>query len=500
MKILSVDQIRQLDQATIAHEPIAPIQLMERASQAFVDWFTVRYDAFTPVKVFCGLGNNGGDGLAIARLLVQANYIVEVFVVRHAPRESDDFAHNHRRLKLLINPYYIENGGDVPTLRQRDVVIDAILGSGISRPAEGIVKLVIERINQAPAQVISVDIASGLRANQPGSPDDVTIWPDHTVTFELPKLGLLLPGNARSVGEWHRVDIGLNQRFIDQAPTPYFYTTEAEARLLLRRRGRFSNKGTFGHALLLVGSYGKIGAGILAAKACLRSGVGLLTVQVPHCGYVAMQTAVPEAMCRPDVDERILTGPSDVDGPALTDYAAIGIGPGLGKAPETVRFLREVLTNFNKPMVVDADALNILAQHRDLLGLLPENSILTPHPKEFERLTQRWQNDYDKLELLTEFAQRKQVIVVLKGAYTAVALPNGDVHFNSSGNPGMSTGGTGDVLTGLLTALLAQGYDPIEAAVLGVFAHGHAGDRAADVRGQTGLTASDVVDCLRWNW
>ena len=500
MKILNAEQIRQLDQVTITHEPIAPLQLMERASQAFVDWFIRRYDAATPVKVFCGLGNNGGDGLAIARLLLQANYPVEVFVVRYAPRESDDFAHNHRRLKLLITPHYIENPVDMPTLRQHDVVIDAILGLGISRPAEGLVKQVIERINHAPAQVVSVDIASGLRANEPGQPNDSTIWPDHTVTFHLPKLALLLPGNTRSVGEWHLIDIGLNKRFIDQTPSPYHYTTAAEARLLLRKRERFSHKGTFGHALLVVGSYGKIGAGVLAAKACLRSGVGLLTVQVPRCGYVALQTAVPEAMCRPDIDERVLTGPSDVEGTSLTDYDAIGVGPGIGKAPETARFLGEILTNFNKPVVVDADALNLLAVNKDLLGLLPENSILTPHPKEFERLTQRWQNDYDKLELLREFAQHQQVIVVLKGAHTAIALPNGDVHFNSTGNPGMSTGGTGDVLTGLLTALLAQGYDPVEAAVLGVFAHGQAGDRAARSRGQIGLTASDVVESLHWIW
>jgi NAD(P)H-hydrate epimerase len=213
-----------------------------------------------------------------------------------------------------------------------------------------------------------------------------------------------------------------------------------------------------------------------------------------------MQTAVPEAMCRPDVDERILTGPSDVEGPSLTDYAAIGVGPGIGKAPETARFLREVLTNFNKPVVIDADALNILSAHKDLMDLLPENSILTPHPKEFERLTQRWQNDYDKLEFLREFAQKRQVIVVLKGAHTAIALPNGEVHFNSTGNPGMSTGGTGDVLTGLLTALLAQGYDPVEAAVLGVFTHGQAGDKAAQAHGQIGLIASDVVDNLQWSW
>jgi ADP-dependent NAD(P)H-hydrate dehydratase / NAD(P)H-hydrate epimerase len=498
MKILSVEQTRQLDQYTISNEPVAPIQLMERASQAFVDWFKVRFDAFTPVKVFCGLGNNGGDGLAIARLLVQANYIVEVYVVRHAPRESDDFAHNHRRLKLLINPHYIEKPGDMPTLRQKDVVIDTILGSGISRPVEGIVKTVIEAINRAPAQVVAVDIASGLYANQPNQPGEVTIQPDYTVTFELPKLALLLPGNERAVGEWHVVEIGLHQRFIDQAPTPYYYTTNDEAKLLLRQRERFSHKGTFGHALLLAGSYGKMGAAVLAARACLRSGVGLLTVQTPACGYEILQTAVPEAMCRPDRHDRVLTGPSEVDGPALSDYSALGIGPGIGKSPETVRLLREVMTSFNRPMVIDADALNLIAEHRDLMGLLPENSILTPHPKEFERLTQRWQNDYDKLELLREFAQRKQVIVVLKGAYTAVALPNGEVHFNSTGNPGMSTGGTGDVLTGVLTALLAQGYDPVEAAVLGVFEHGLAGDLAAKERGQVGLTASDIIKNLYW--
>ncbi|MBO0932048.1 NAD(P)H-hydrate dehydratase [Fibrella aquatilis] len=500
MKILDVDQIRQLDQYTILNEPIAPIQLMERASQAFTNWFMAHYDTKTAVKVFCGLGNNGGDGLAIARMLIQAAYNVEVFVVRYAPRESDDFAHNHRRLKLLTNPIYIENGGDIPTLRHSDVVIDAILGSGISRPAEGIVRAVIEAINRAPACVVSVDMASGLYANSATEPGEITITPDHTVTFEMPKLAMMLPGNAKSVGEWHVVDIGLHQRFIDQSPTPYYYTTRDEARLLLRRRERFSNKGTFGHALLLVGSYGKIGAGVLAARACLRSGVGLLTVQVPRCGYGILQTAVPEVMCRPDVHERLLTGPSEVEGPALADYAAVGIGPGIGKAPETARFLREVLTNCRKPVVVDADALNLLAEQRDLMGLLPENSILTPHPKEFERLTQRWQNDYDKLEILRDFAQRKQVIVVLKGAHTAVALPNGDVHFNSTGNPGMSTGGTGDVLTGVLTALLAQGYDPVEAAVLGVFAHGHAGDLAAKQHGEVGLTASDVTDSLQWTW
>lgn len=500
MKILNVDQIRALDQSTIKSEPIAPLNLMERAALAFVDWYVDRFPSTTPTKIFCGLGNNGGDGMAIARLLLEREYPIEVHVVRYAPRESDDLMHNHRRLKLVLDHInYIEFSKDIPAIRHNEVMIDAILGSGLSRPAEGIIKSTVEAINRAPATVVSVDIASGLYADQPNASGDVIIEPDYTVTFQLPKLAFVLPRNGRYVGEWHVVDIRLNKRYIDQAPTPYFFTQPHEARLLLRQRDRYANKGTFGHALLLAGSYGKIGAAVLAARACLRSGAGLLTVQVPRCGYAIVQTAVPEAMCLPDQHEHVLTGTGEISGPSPTDYSVVGVGPGLGKAPETLAMLRALLPTLKQPMVVDADALNLLAENRDLLPLLPPNSILTPHPKEFERLTTTWTDDYQKLALLREFARAHRVVVVLKGAHSAVATPGGEVHFNATGNPGLSTGGTGDVLTGVLTALLAQGYDPVEAAVLGVFAHGLAGDRVAEQRGQIGMVASDVVDALRWD-
>lgn len=505
MKILDVDQIRALDQATIEKEPIAPINLMERAALTFVDWFAERFPVTTSVKVFCGLGNNGGDGLAIARLLLEREYPTEVCVVRYAPRESDDFMHNHRRLKLITETIrYIEAGQDIPALRHNEVVIDAILGSGLSRPADGIVQQVIEQINRSPATVVSVDIASGLYTDKPNAPNDVIVEPDYTVTFQLPKLAFMLPNNGRYVGDWQFVDIRLHKRFIDQAATPYYYTQAQDARLLLKKRNRYANKGTFGHALLLVGSYGKIGAAVLAAKACLRSGVGLLTVQVPQCGYTILQTAVPEAMCLSDSHQHVLTSNLETatekaERPDPASYATVGIGPGIGKAPETLDMLKKLLKGLKKPIVVDADALNLLAENRDLLKKLPPDSILTPHPKEFERLTKKWDNDYQKLDMLRQFAQTYKVVVVLKGAHTAVATPGGDVHFNSTGNPGLSTGGTGDVLTGVLTALLAQGYDPIEAAVLGVFAHGLAGDRVAEQRGQTGMIASDVIEALRWD-
>lgn len=498
MKILTVDQIRALDQATIQQEPIAPINLMERAATAFTDWYVSRFSPEIPIKVFCGLGNNGGDGAAIARLLLEREYPVEVFVVRYAPRESDDFTHNHRRLKLLTTPTYIEGPHSIPAIPHNEIVIDALLGSGLSRPADGLIKQVIAAINRSPAITVSVDLASGLYADRPNGSDDVIIEPDYTVTFQLPKLALVQPKNGKFVGDWHAVDIRLNQRFIDAARTNLYYTTPAEARLLLRKRERFSNKGTFGHALLLAGSYGKIGAAVLAARACLRSGVGLLSVQTPGCGYGIMQTAVPEAMCRPDQNEHVLTGYSDLGGLMPGEFSAVGVGPGIGKSRETLSMLRELLPSLRKPAVIDADALNILAENRDMLGMLPENTILTPHPKEFERLTQRWENDFDKLEILQDFARRYRLVVVLKGAHTAIATPGGDVHFNATGNPGLSTGGTGDVLTGVLTALLAQGYDPEEAAVLGVYAHGLAGDRVAAERGQAGMTATDVAEALRW--
>ncbi|WP_234733328.1 NAD(P)H-hydrate dehydratase [Tellurirhabdus bombi] len=498
MKILDVDQIRALDQYTIQHEPIAPINLMERAAQAFVDWYTARFDKGRQVRIFCGLGNNGGDGLAIARLLLQLDYTVHTYIVRYAPRESEDCMINHKRLKLIATVNYLENDNDIPVIRHNDVVIDAILGSGLSRPTEGIIRTVIEALNFSPATVISVDIASGLNANAPNGAGTTIVEPDYTVTFQLPKLGFMLPTNSRFVGEWHVVDIGLSRQFMDRANTVYYYTTTKEIRHLLRHRDRFSNKGTFGHALIFAGSYGKIGAAVLASRACLRSGVGLLTVHSPGCGYSILQTTVPEAMCRPDDHAELLTGYSKVKGTEPEKYDAVGIGPGIGKAPETLSMLKNLLDKVKKPMVIDADALNLLAENRDLIPKLPKNSILTPHPKEFERLTRRWTSDYDKLGILREFTQRHHVIVILKGAHTAVALPDGSVHFNSTGNPGMSTGGTGDVLTGVLTALLAQGYDPVEAAVLGVYEHGHAGDRAASRRGQVGLTALDLVDGLRW--
>ncbi len=493
MKILSASQIRDLDAYTIQNEPISSLDLMERAALAFVKWWCARIDNQRHVAIFCGKGNNGGDGLAIGRLLCAKGYSVGVYVVQYTQKGSDDFQRNLERLEGFLTVREISRPEDMPALPVECVVIDALLGSGLSRPVSGLLKEVVSAFNHSSAQVVSVDIASGLYPDTPNGPDDPIVRPDYTVRFQLPKLAFMMPHNGPYVGDWQVVDIGLSAHFIEQAKTPYFFTDTGTIQNLIRNREKFSHKGTFGHALLIAGSFGKMGAAELAGKACLRSGVGLLTVHVPRCGYAIMQISLPEAMASVDIHEQLITTL-----PPLNTYSAIGIGPGLGKDPQTLRALKNLLDTTAAPMVWDADALNLLAENKELLGNLPENTILTPHPKEFERLTQKSENDYDRLELARKFAREHRVIICLKGAHTAVLWADGTVHFNGTGNAGMATGGSGDVLTGILTALIAQKYSPEDAARLGVFQHGAAGDRAADQRSQVAMIASDIVENLGW--
>ncbi|SEI41837.1 NAD(P)H-hydrate epimerase [Dyadobacter sp. SG02] len=493
MKIFNVEQIRAMDAYTIAHEPIASIDLMERASQAFVRWFCNQYVNTRPIAVFCGKGNNGGDGLAIARILSSRSYDVQVFIVEYTSNEADDFRQNLSRLGNHLTPHRIQSENDLPQLSNQVVCIDALLGSGLSRPVDGLLGLVITHLNTLSCKLVSVDIASGLYTDQPNNSSDIIIKPRYTITFQLPKLAFLLPQNAEYVGDWNVVDIALSPEYIAGTSTPYYFTDKSEAEKRIKSRQKFSHKGTYGHAIIIAGSFGKMGAAVLSGKACLRSGVGLLTMHVPACGYEISQVSVPEAMATVDDSEKYISKVPD-----LASATAIGIGPGIGQDAATVKVLEKILEQAKVPIIIDADALNILSTNRHLLYKLPENTILTPHPKEFQRLTGESTDEYERLEKARAFAAKYKAIICLKGANTAVVLPNGEVHFNSTGNPGMATGGTGDVLTGIITSLLAQKYDPADAAILGVYQHGLAGDRAAEARGQTALIASDVVEHLGW--
>lgn len=489
LKILSAEQIRQADAYTINHEPITSVVLMERASTAFVNWFLKHADVSHRIAIVCGTGNNGGDGLVIARLLTEYNYAVSVFVIHGSAPTSADFTVNSQRLNTSTKKYDIKDAEDTLSLDDYDIVMDAIFGTGLSRPVEGIYQYVIEKVNSVKAMRIAVDVPSGLLADKPSI--GAIVKADFTITFQLPKLAFLLPENFKYVGEWKAVRIGLDKQFIERASTSYFLLEKKDVKVFLRPRHKFDHKGVYGKGLLIAGSYGKMGAAVLSARAAMRSGLGLLTTHVPVCGYEILQTAVPESMVSVDAAANYFSV-----APSLKEYNAIGIGPGLGQHEESKIALQELLKQTNVPLVLDADALNILAANKEMLSQLPSDSILTPHPGEFQRLVGTWKNDFERLTLQQEFAMKTQCIIVLKGAYTSIAVPSREVYFNPTGNPGMATAGSGDVLTGILTGLLAQGFLPKNAALLGVYLHGLAGDLAVHSGSQQGLIASDIIDFL----
>ncbi len=487
LPIFSTQQIRELDAFTIEHKPISSIDLMEAACRAFVQWFVERYDGSHRVTVVCGNGNNGGDGLGIARMLCDWNYPVTVWCVKGGNKDSEDFRKNFDRLPPRVKVHTYDNSSR-PDAFDCDVIIDAVFGSGLSRPADGLYADAINAINKTNATRIAVDIPSGLFADKHS--EGAIVKADATISFQLPKLAFFLPENARFVGRWHLVEIGLDKSFIKNTDTPNYFLTRQAVKKILRSRQTFDHKGTHGKALLVSGSFGKMGACVLGASAAIRAGVGLLTVHVPKTGYVIIQSSVPEAMASVDVDEMVFTHLPPTD-----EYDAIGIGPGIGQDQQTVTGLRDALGR-GKPMVIDADALNIISSNRELLQIIPAGSILTPHPKEFERLNGPWRNDFERLAMQVSMARACKSVIVLKGAFSSIATPTGKVYFNSTGNPGMATGGSGDVLTGILTGFLAQKYSAEEAAILGVYIHGLAGDIAARERSMNSLVASDIVSFL----
>ena len=490
MKILSAAQIREADAHTISNEPIASIDLMERASLAFTHWFTDRFDNTNTIKVFCGTGNNGGDGLAIARLLSLRGYHVETFVIRSSDKQSDDFGVNFNQLSKSSSIVEIQFEDQLPEIKNSEIVIDALFGSGLTRPLEGLFAETVNYINSSETTIVSVDIPSGLFCDKQIEGNSA-IKANHTVSFQVPKLAFFLPANFDFVGEWHVVDIGLDKEFIENSSSIYS-TIDAEfIKQNLLPKQKSDHKGTNGKALLIAGSYGKMGAAVLAGKAALRSGLGLLTIHAPHCGYTILQSTVPEAMVFPDPTEFYFGEIPETD-----NNITIGVGPGLDTKQKTAKAFEELLQKVAVPMVIDADALNLLSINTDLLSLIPKNSILTPHHKEFERLVGSWEDDIYRINKQLLFSEKHNVIVVFKGANTTITTPEGETYFNTTGNPGMAKGGSGDVLTGILTGLLGQGYNSQIAAQMGVYLHGLAGDIAKNKKGNYGMIASDIIDGL----
>ena len=494
IKIFETAKVKELDQYTIDNEPIDSIDLVERASMAFVNEFCHHFSKQNRVVVFAGQGNNGADALAVARLLLDEGYRVEVYLFNPTQHLSIDCETNKQRLLVESKIRLIEVIEDFtpPTLTEWDIVIDGLFGSGLNRPLSGGYAAVVRYINQSEAIVVSIDIPSGLFGEDNSSNDmGHIICADYTYTFDFPKLALVLPENALFVGKWKVLPIGTHPAIIEKTETPYMMVTDEDLEGIIKERNTFDHKGTFGHALLIAGSRGKMGAAVLGATACLRSGVGRLTVHLPERGEVVLQTAIPEAMLSLDENKDSVSTL-----PALKGMSAIAIGPGIGIQKSAFLVLENLLKTAKKPLVLDADALNLIAENIELLELLPQHTILTPHPKEFDRMFGESLNGYERLHRASAVALKHKLCIVLKGAYTAVCTLEGNVYINSTGNPGMATAGSGDVLTGILLGLLAQGYSPETSAVLGVYLHGVAGDLALLHNSEESLIAGDIIKML----
>ncbi len=495
MKIFTTSTVRELDKYTIEHEPLKSIDLMERAARAFTLWFLKGFDSSKPIFIFCGPGNNGGDGFAVARLLTERKFNVTVLWIKFTDKLSRDGKMNLERFSKISpdNLVPIESTGDLPEIPCHSIIIDAIFGSGLSRPAEGLAAEIIHQINSSDAYKISIDIPSGLfgEDNRDNNLENI-VKADETVSFQFPFLSFFFSENYLFTGAWSVVPIGLHPKAIRETISNYELISSFLVRSLLHKREKFSHKGSYGHALIIAGCYGMMGASVLTTTACLRTGAGLVTAHIPRFGYDILQTSIPEALISMDASDIMFTEPPD-----LKSFNAIGVGPGLSCRPNSGKGIFSLLTKVDKPLVVDADGLNIISSNPEWLKLLPENTIITPHPKEFDRLAGESASGLERHQKQLEFASKYKLIVVLKGANTFVTLPNGKSWINNSGNPGMATGGSGDVLTGMLVSLLAQSYSPEEAAVLGVYLHGLAADLALEAgQSMESLLAGDIIDYI----
>ena len=507
MKLFTTKQIADLDKYTIENEPISDIDLMERASLQITGWLANHFSTENKMIFFAGPGNNGGDALVVARQQADLDFQCEVYLMDLGKPLKGSAEVNWLRLenqgKVRLSKISAIN--EFPEIGENDVVIDGLFGSGLTRHLEGLPAEIVQRINdfkvsRDPTQsrvmtkntIISIDIPSGLMGedNTNNIPENI-IQADFTLTFQFPKISFLFAENEKYVGDWEVLPIRLHPDGIAETQTDFFLIEKEEIQQIIQKRSRFGHKGTYGHALLIAGSFGKIGAAVLASKACLRSGVGLLTTHVPHMGYSIIQTAVSEAMASVDQHDYIFT-----EFPDLSQFSAVGVGPGIGLKSNTKKALSELLEKSNVPLVVDADALNILAENKNWLEKLPENSILTPHPGEFKRLVGDTENSWLRIQQQIEFSKKYKVIVVLKGAFTSVSTSDGRVYFNSNGNPGMATAGSGDVLTGIILGLLAQGISPENSAIAGVYLHGLAGDMAVLQKSEFSMIAGDIIDFL----
>lgn len=490
MKILSKEQVYAGDKLTAEKQKISSTDLMERAGMQIFNWLHMRMQgAQVPIHVFCGIGNNGGNGLVVARHLVTHGYNVKTYIVNCSDKRSKDFLINYDRIKNVTKdwPTLLSCAEDFSPIDANDIIVDAVFGIGINRPVDDWVKGLFNHFRASRAYTLAIDIPSGLYTDKLPSDPEAVVTAGYTLSFQTPKLVFFLPETAKYTVQWEVIDIGIDQEFLYKAETEADLIGKHEVLPIYKPRQKFSNKGTYGHSLIIGGSYGKIGAVTLASRATLAVGAGLVTAYIPKCGYTALQAAFPEAMVITDADEAKITS-IDFD----IEPTVIAFGVGVGTDAKTITAFEAFLKENKTPLVIDADGLNILSKKKALLKLLPKQTILTPHPKELERLVGTWKDDFDKLKKTKAFSKKHDVIVVIKGANTITVFHN-KLYVNATGNPGLATAGTGDVLTGMITGLLSQGYNPLEAAIFGVYLHGKSADLLIEDYGYQSLIASHIV-------
>ncbi|MNK34469.1 Bifunctional NAD(P)H-hydrate repair enzyme Nnr [compost metagenome] len=484
MKILTAQQIKDCDSATIG-KGISSINLMEKASKVCVDWIDINFKTIRKFLIFCGNGNNGGDGFAIARMLYEKSFDVEVYIDEIQKDFSADAKINLKKLKQ-ISGIEIKDFSDFSILKdEKTVIIDAIFGYGLNRKLSGNTECIINKLNQTKIQKIAIDIPTGLYADKVINENATVLKADFTLTFQFYKRSFLHSETGKFCGRIEVLNIDLDQDFINATETDYFVIDENLIREIYKPRDEFSHKGTFGKSILVGGSYGKVGAILMSTLSALKTGSGLTFTIAPECGNLILQSQAPEAMFMD-------SGEKYIEKIEIVDKSVYGIGPGLGKEIKTQKALFDFLKSYKNPIVLDADALNILAEN-DKINLIPKNAVITPHPLEFERLFGKTENSFERLELAKSKAEELQIFIILKDHHTAVITPERKIFYNITGNSGMAKGGSGDVLTGILTALISQKYDIEKACIFGVWLHGKAGDFCAEEFSKESMLPTDLI-------
>jgi len=493
MKIFSKEQIYEGDKLTAEKQKITSTELMERAGIQIFNWLHTRMQgAQVPIHVFCGIGNNGGDGLVIARHLIMHGYNVITYVVNCSEKRSKDFLLNYDLIKQTTKkwPEMLGCEADFPEIHKDDIIVDAVFGIGLNRPPNDWVKSLFIHFKNSEAFTLSIDIPSGVYTDRIPEDENAVVWANYTLSFQSPKLVFFLPKTAKFSIQWEVLDIGIDREFLYNTETEVELIGKHEVLPIYKPREKYAHKGDFGHSLLIGGSYGKIGSVLLSSRSALSIGAGLVTSYIPKCGYHIVQTAFPEGMVITDENDTLISNISFNISPTV-----IGLGIGLGTENETISALEKFLKSNKIPLVIDADGLNIISKKKALLKHLSEGTVLTPHPKELERLLGTWRDDFDKLKKTKAFSKKYKVIVVIKGANTMTVFQD-KYYINTTGNPGMATAGTGDVLTGIITGLISQGYEALSATIFGVYLHGKAADIAVEDLGYQSLLASHIIEAL----